>query len=210
MRRILILIIAGTCISFCGYTQISKGSVLLGGGISFNNVRQTVNNPDSKEDYLTVTPVIGVAVKENLVMGIQLTYGHSESNTPFAPLFDNNNYGAELFIRKYLPLGKGFYLFGQSGVYYRTNNYKYTYPAYTAEQKDRAVGINLYPGISYAITKKFHLEAGLASLASLEYSTNKITNAGTVTQNKKAVSLNASASSLSNFNIGFRFFLAKK
>jgi hypothetical protein len=212
MKKITLILIVFTCLQSITKAQINKGSVLLGGGVNFYNNKETASNPNQKENSIGFTPVIGGAIRQNLVAGIQLTYSHSKNKLTSAPApdYENNLYGAEVFFRKYLLLGKNFYLFGQTSLYYRNSKYTYNYITYTTEQKDQSIGMGLYPGISYAVTKRFHLEVSLANLISFEYSNHKYINAGVITEDRHGESFNATASSLSNLTIGFRFFLMKK
>ena len=209
MKKILLLSFVCFCIVSIANSQINKGSILLGGGFNFLNNKETIGNPNQKENSTGFTPAIGVAIKQNLLIGIQFIYAYSKNTITSSPDYKNNVYGAEIFLRKYLVLGKSFYLFGQTDLYYRHSKYTYDYITYATEQKDQSIGIGFYPGISYAVTKRFHLEIGLANLVSFEYSNHKYVNAGVTTENRHGEFFNVAASSLSNLTIGFRFFLAK-
>jgi len=208
MKKV-ILLAAGFifCISML-HAQINKGSVLLGGGINFTHAKEE-SNSNIKSNGIALNPAFGLTVRQNTVIGIQVLYGHSKNNFTTSPGYESQAYGFELFLRKYKPLGKGFYLFGQTGLFYNNNDFTYLYPTYKNKQELRSFGADLYPGISYAITKKFHLEASLANLVTLKYSKDKITSAGVVTQDRNGVDFNVNASSFSSINIGFRVFFSK-
>lgn len=212
MKKNLLLSFVCFCITLIANAQINKGSVLLGGSINFSNSKETVSNPDRKQNSIGLSPQVGIAFRQNLIAGIQFGYSHSKNQfNPSVPQENKNNfYITEVFLRKYLPIGKNFYLFGQTGLYYRNSKYTYDYVTYLTERKDQTLGIGVYPGISYAVTKNFHLEVGLADLIKFEYFKYRYINAGVKTEDTRGVSFNATASSLSNLNIGFRFFLAKK
>src|SRR4051812_14967137 len=118
-----ILPLALLCLFFSSATdaQIKKGSLLLGGDISFSKNKGSYDYQPSY-DYstkgLTLNPSLGVAIKENTIVGAGLSYGKTwfqSSNSNSDRKSDGK--GAQLYIRKYMPLGKGFYLFGQSGAY---------------------------------------------------------------------------------------------
>jgi Outer membrane protein beta-barrel domain len=207
MKKVTLLSLAFICIVSIANAQINKGSVLLGGGINFNHNKDENNNV--KSNWIGLTPAFGKAIRQNTVAGIQLLYSHLKNNLTSFPENEINSYGVGVFIRKYKPLGNGFYLFGEAGLLYTSSSYTYFYPTYKNKQEYKSIGINLYPGISYAVSKKFHLEASLANLLTFRYSKNKITSAGIITQDKNDVDLNVNASSLSNINVGFRFFLSK-
>ena len=208
MKKSILLGIVSVCVCSISFSQINKGSVLLGGGLTINNNKVEDADPARKSNYVSITPAVGIAVKQNTVAGIQLTYWNSNDNIYTALQKDERTgYGAEVFLRKYLTLGKGFYVFGQGGVQYNNSKYTNTNPNYKTEQKGWSMGLNLYPGISYAVTKKFHLEAGLAQLANLSYSKAEYIDRGQ-TEKRSGINFNANTSSLSNINIGFRIFLS--
>jgi len=209
MRKNIYLSLTFLLITSFGIAQIQKGSILLGGGINVSTSKIKDVNIDSKSNYISITPAAGIAIKNNMIVGVGIIYGHSKNYFTSTPTqSESNTYGGEVFLRKYLTLGKSFYLFGQTGFYYHSNNYNYTYTTGTvSKQNDWSTGINIYPGISYAVTKKFHLELSLAQLVNLEYSKSKIT--GATNREASGVNFGVNASSLSNFNIGFRVFLSK-
>ena len=77
MRKLLPLTIASLLITTFVNAQINKGSVLLGGNIGFGNSKNN-RNTNYKENYVYLSPVIGVAVKTNLVAGVTVLYSHSK------------------------------------------------------------------------------------------------------------------------------------
>lgn len=194
--------------------QINKGTILLGGNIGFstNKAKDTTLENNS----VSIFPAIGVAIKQNLIAGISLGYGHYKNDLTAGSYSqsENKSYGATIFLRKYVPLGKGFYLFGETGLNYQSSSYTYTYkdpssPPQESRSKNQNININLYPGLSYAVSKRFQLEIGLPQLANLGYSkSTNITN-DVIDTEASGINFNASASSFSNISLGFRFFFSK-
>jgi len=188
--------------------QINKGSLLLGGNVGFSTSK--AKDTSLQNNGVSVSPVVGIAVKENIVVGISFSYGQGKDNLSL-PNFksERTSYGAGVFVRKYIPLGKGFYLFGEAGLSYQNYSSTYTYPSQATGLKVQTIGINLYPGVSYAISKKLQLEFGLPQLVTLGYSrTQQIVNAAPI-QKTNELYCSAAASSFSNFILGFRIFLPK-
>lgn len=105
MRKSLLLTGASFfLLSLASSAQITNGSVLLGGGISGGRSTVENNNQENKYSSFSVYPSIGLAVKENTVVGLRLTYSHSKSapaNNPYTQ--EQKGYGAGLFYRKYMP-----------------------------------------------------------------------------------------------------------
>lgn len=77
------------------------------------------------------------------------------------------------------------------------------------EQKGWVVGANLYPGVSYAVSKKFNLEASLPQLVNFNRSNTRYSINGNQIDKIRSTNFNIFASSFSNINLGFRVFLAK-
>jgi len=188
--------------------QITKGSILLGGNIGFSDSKEKSNN-DLKLNSVSLSPAVGIAVQQNTIVGLQISYGHSKNSLATSPQYETTIYGLEFFLRKYKSLGKGFYLFGQGGLFYNYYGYKQFYTPNESKQEQRYAGIDLYPGISYALTKRFQLEISLVNLFTLEYTKYKATDAGVVSNDRNGVDFNINASALSTVNIGFRVFLTK-
>src|SRR5690349_21291248 len=119
MRKSLLLVLIAVSISTISFSQITKGSIFLGGDLGFST--QTSKNPGGKTDQsgFNISPVFGKAVKENLVVGgrLNFAYAHIDNYEGPGSEFKSSTYGVGAFIRKYKPLGKsGFYLFLQGGI----------------------------------------------------------------------------------------------
>jgi hypothetical protein len=220
MRKVLLFALTASVISSVAHAQIDKGTVLLGGNIYLSNNKSENSTPTSFDKNKTtnfgIAPSAGVAIKPNTILGISLRYSKWKNTTVlYSGNHESTEYGTEVFLRRYLTLGKGFYLFAQPGVYFNRNIRETKYSASEQINKGWTTGINLYPGISYAVNKRFHLEAGLGSIANLSYSQNKnkyeVLSSGETSNSKGSeFSFSSSLSSSSPIIIGFRFFLSKK
>lgn len=201
--------------------QIKKGSVFLGGNIGGSTQKtksggSTVNN----QNGLTISPVFGKAIKENLIIGADLGFSFYESNSsPTNPSLyaenRNDQYGAGVFIRKYKQIAKsGFSMFLQGGFYinYTSNEYENFPSSFNAEKRKRyGIGINAYPGLTYTVSKKLQLETGFNNLLSLGYFTEKreVKGSSLYTERTNGIHINSSLSNLSSLYIGFRVLIGK-
>lgn len=215
-KNLLLLYSISLCTLFAS-AQITKGSVLLGGGLSFGTSKTEFTNNESKQTNYSIGFSAGVAVKQNTIVGGNINFGGSNSknsngNTSVTSP-KNNNYGAGVFLRKYMPLGKSFYLYGQGGLgYSHSKSVHNTGVDFSSEAKGWNVGLNVTPGIAYALTKKFHLELGFYELAGINYgksTTENVTIAGTNTSSSSNFGFSTSLGTSTPLNIGFRFLLAK-
>lgn len=198
-------------------TDIGKGSVILGGDISFSSYKLTENNTDTRKNSLfNISPAAGFAVKKNLFVGANLEYSlfNNEAISNASKIRGNGfNYG--VFVRQYKPLKHNFYIFLQGGVGGRNyhEKLKNAQPGEIYDSKQFAVNASLSPGISYAITSKLQIETGLNNIVSIGYSETKTEDNLNFVGVRKEASLNASTS-LNNFSsvfyLGFRILLQKK
>ena len=214
MKKVLLLATTIVAIVTTSNAQISKGSVFLGGSLNFSSGKTEDPMYESKQKSIGFSPAVGLTIKTNTVLGLQLGYGHYNYINPansFNPEQESTSFSSEAFLRKYLPLGKDFYFFGQGGVYFNRGNGENKYAASKQEIKGWGVGLEVQPGISYAVNKKFHLEAGLANMANIGFnkSETKTTPATEPTTLSKSQGFNFSSSLSSGnyFTIGFRLFL---
>lgn len=214
MKKFLLLAIASTCLSFVSHAQINKGSLLLGGLISASHGSSEQGTQTSKNNSVIVTPSVGVAIKTNLIAGVGFTYGHQKSKASNnSSEYSSNLAGGNIYVRKYSPLGKGFYLFGQvNGGYFQNTEKQISGTDYSGTLRSSNIYASLNPGIAYAVNKRFHLEVGIPSLVNLGYSTTKIENRsfGNVSTSKAdnfGFSTNVGGSN--PLSVGFRIVLGK-
>lgn len=156
--------------------QIKKGTVFIGGNIGFSN--QTAKSSDTL--YLAITsgamfninPSFGLAIKDNLVFGINLGYGYQKNNYySSSPAYYNklNQYSAGVFLRKYKALGSGFSIFGQASLSYSYSKNTYSPSDGVQLIKNYGESLSFYPGIAYTFCHHWQLETSLTNLLHVNY-----------------------------------------
>lgn len=215
MKPLIITLLSILFISPKINAQITKGSILLGGNFYVGNNKTRNTTVPSFERTITgvnISPSIGYAFKENNIIGVGVSYSHSKSKTLDVTNRETNSYGFDAFYRKYLPLGKRVYFFGQTTAGYTQGKEQvWGVSGITQQYRYYSMGLSLYPGISFAITKKIHIETGLADLIGVNYSHQQIefpTNP-TADQESNTFNFYTNLSAAVNFNLGFRFLLQK-
>jgi hypothetical protein len=213
MKKHFYLLLFFFAIVLCSQAQIKKGDILLGGNFGFST--SSSNPSNGKQSNFNVSPHIGKAVQDNLVVGINLIYGHnSSSNMSYTSKGDF--YGAGIFVRKYKYLGSGFSVFmegGLGGTYNKQDNINPT--GYTSNKtKTYSINAHFDPGVAYAISKRVQVETGFQDLVTANYSHSKNTDYDISTPGNSSnyssdsFSLGANLSSvLNNFIVGFRLLL---
>ena len=215
MKKFILLTISFLCVAIISQGQISKGSVLLGGGISGGSKKSDNGINETKSSSFGISPAVGLAVKENSVLGIRLMYSTSRSEEIATGRTQNaNGYIAGLFFRRYKALGKDFFLFGEGALNYSVyqNKYKNNNPNPTYSQTSHSISLNLYPGIAYAASKRFHLEVALNNLVNLDYGwgkTETMSNSTTSSTKNSGFGFSTNLNTAAPLTVGFRFVLAK-
>ena len=213
MKKALYSTIVLCLMTASAQAQVTKGSVLLGGGINFGGTK--TDNSDLNEQHIVfITPAAGIAVKENLVIGVEAVYGKTEL-TYNTPVYENDEkrLGGTLFLRKYYPLGKGFLVYEQGNLSYLNQDATAISPTDSrTETSSNTVSVSIAPGLAYALSKKFHLELGFNNMVGLSYGKSEIsnTNFGSQTTFKsKSFGVTTALSTAAPLNLGFRFFLSR-
>jgi hypothetical protein len=212
MKKQFYLLAAGLLFACITNAQIKKGDVLLGGNVGFS--KQTISSASpytNDQTAFSISPSIAKAVKDDLIVGVNLTYFHNrekQGGTPYV-ITTQDNYGLGFLVRKYKTLGAGFALFAEgdlSGLYELSNNYDI---GDTKPPADKTYSINLgfYPGIAYFISRHVQLETGIQNLAYVQYGHTKMGQApNEVKSNTFSLGTNLNQL-LNNFVIGVKWVL---
>ena len=206
---------------FLSHAQINKGTIVLGGNIAYDETSSSSNTipgtPLNKVTELSLNPSFGKAIKDNLVLGFDVAYTHMTNS--FEPEYKDKSdgFGAGVFLRKYKPLGNGFYLFGQSrlgGNYSHGSNTNPPSPNGAVSDITNGFGFSLqfYPGIAYALNHRWQLEMGLPNFFVVNYSNSKETVAYAGQPNQVSRDNNFSVTSAitdaNEFTVGIRYFIS--
>lgn len=182
-------------------------------GVSTQKNEGDPNPSPSKSNSISFYPVVALFVRDNLALGVRGGYGGSTS-TYMSSEQSVRNFSADLFARKYLPLGKGFYLFGEGNVGYFRNKLESVSTGSTGSSSIITTGgaISAYPGVSYAVSRRLQLEAALNNLLNISYSSTRY-----VYVNGQPADLDRSSGFTAGvgvgnnipLNLGFRLFFGK-
>ena len=219
-RKFIALAIASCLVSTMSYSQIKKGSILLGGSVGFSSSKTTEVQPNSwvgetKKNSLFLSPSVGVAIQDNLVLGADLTFAsiRGKYNSPALETNKSTGYGGGVFIRKYWQLANKFYVFGNGRVGYQFS--KEATPSHVSsvktEYKNQRAAASIAPGISFAVSRRVHLESTFINLLTVEYSKTREYNkaSGVETKSSSDLYLTSSFEQNSAFTVGIRFLLSK-
>lgn len=212
------LLLACTFISFAtiSQAQITKGSILLGGSIGLSAGKTDASiNEDSKTNSLNFSPTIGVAVKENWIVGINTSFSNYKADpTVSYPIKrKDESFSGGVFARRYSTIGKNFYLYGNGSLnYQKTSQSQISSTDYANHFTSKGVSLSIAPGIAYAINKRFHLEMSMNDLLSVGYiktESEDVTLGGRKITESKSFGFETNLNPASSLYVGFRFVLGK-
>ena len=200
--------------------QITKGNLFIGGDVYlaiFNTNNTNANGDISKSSSVGFSPTIGWVTKDNLVVGASiLTNFNSNSSTNSNNYNRSNRIGAGVWMRKYLPIGKSFYLFGNGMLsaqsLYNSNNIVPQPNFY--EEKGYSINVILVPGIAYQVNKRLFLDAALNNLFSLGYERKntdyQISGSPRIKRVTNSFNLSSGIGSVTPLQVGMRWMIARK
>jgi hypothetical protein len=201
--------------------QINKDAIWLGGSIGYShNKQEMTQNTTNKSSALTITPVIGKVIKDNLVVGIKLGYGRdkSENSSLYTIESKTNSYSGGFFVRRYIPVVNRLYVFGEASASFASFKEKSTQVDFNTNAQLKTItkgwtgGIGVTPGVAFAINKSFQLETTLSNLFGIAYSHSKTSGpTATYVANKTdQFSAGIFTDGKVQFNIGCRFLINTK
>ncbi|WP_300596267.1 hypothetical protein [Niabella sp.] len=164
MKTKLLTVALLTCTYFYSNAQVEKGSALIGGSVSFTNVK---NDTTGKTSGSSAFLKVGRAFSDNVVWGVFGIFGSGTNKSFSNPTATKiHTYGGGIFNRLYKPLGKGFNLYGETGLAYaHTSGSGFIGRQPAVDQ----VALGFAPGISYKVFDWAHLELSLPNLVSANY-----------------------------------------
>jgi len=211
MKKILLLSVVAVLSVSIVKAQIPKGSIFIGGQISGNTYKyESSSYPHpQKQNSIVVSPAIGTAIRQNLIAGIDLTYAHLKNDNGFNAVTKGNEFGGGFFLRRYASIANRLYFFlqGRAGYFHEKDESSSGSSANINQSNNFNLG--LYPGISFALTRSLHVEAGLNNLVLVNYSHSTYKQQGSPDQTSNNFNFNTSASG-TNLTFALRFIIPKK
>ena len=220
MTRIILSIVVFISVSTVANAQFTKGSLVLGGSLGYSDFKSTSNNPTDRPETKYTGGIfninLGKAIRENAVVGINLSYSHNSQNNYYTGNtgsldYSRNTYTIGVFYRLYKSLGKDFYFFAEGSASYlgSTESGKDELGVKQLSGSGNGGIINVYPGISYKVSKRFLMELSIPTLFSASYTSSK-TNSGPIVYNKISqfdISSSLGSNPLQYLGIGFHLIL---
>lgn len=201
------------------YAQINKGTVWIGGNFSYAGDKPKYDQQTNswKTRTVSILPSFGVAIKENLVLGIfgNYTNTYREQQGTYYNKREEKIYGGGLFARRYVPVFKRFYLYGEGRLGYNKSEmeeyWASTSTSGSSNLKSWETGLTFTPGIAYGITRNILLETGVAALFDARYKSSETKySTNTPPYSVKSFTAGVNLENISAFYVGIRILINKK
>lgn len=192
--------------------SLLKGSSLLGGTVGFGSGSRTPEAGETKKQNNTsLNPSAGWFYRNNRVVGINIYYGRSKNELNG---YKQRNFGAGVFLRQYIPLGRSFNLFGEENLSFNRYRSDYLEPQQYLFSKYSTVSLGFFPGLAYSITSHFQAEVSLPQLLAVSYSKGKARDqSGSPAYTTKDFGLSAGASNgnaIGYLSFGLKWLIPRK
>jgi len=185
--------------------QTQAGNIFMGTSLGWNNTEYTssvtnssgtIGSQEQKNSNISIQPMIGTFVSNNLALGLFASYEQARNESIYPDVSNNssnkmNAYTVGPFIRKFFPLNEKFALYGQGNLGYSHSSTRFepeiVGSVFSINSKYNSFSAALRPGIVFFATSKIGVDL---SVQGLQYSIGKEKN---------------SSRSISNFNADFYF-----
>jgi len=151
---------------------IQKGQWNLEGSFSINSSQRDTDSSDfensSSENFnFSISPELGYAVADNLLVGLGVSYSYSKSE--FNQVTDDrtsesNSIGFSPYIEKFFPLNADFALSIKGEARYSFGNSTSESNSNTSESDSNSFFIGFRPGINYFVSDQIFLQANFGAL----------------------------------------------
>jgi hypothetical protein len=196
-------------VGFCqfAHAQFNVGDKLIGGelqlGFTSYTYQSGVTNNDDKNSFGGLQISFAKAKKENAVTGFGLAFNYNNTTNSNDNKTTNLGFGIGVFKRKYLALGKQFFVFGETaiGYLYGSGETKVNSVKISTNTSHR-IAFSFSPGLAFSISKKWLASARFNDLLSIGYSNQKSETTALPTQKNTSEQLFINSSS----TIGSFFF----
>jgi hypothetical protein len=165
--------------------QYKKGDMILGGNLNLyaDRYQSTLLKDFSTLHNTQIQLDAGIAIKNNLLLGGRVGLGRINGNTFFTDGrtsgFGANFYlSADVYLRKYIPLGKKVSLFGELSLSrtqgrYFTSGIDAVGGNFTANMKSRVMTLGGSAGLSYKVSNRVRLDLAVNNIISGRYAWTK-------------------------------------
>ena len=194
------------------YGQISSGTIILGGGLNYNNSDFHNNryNSNYRTSNFAVSPSVGIFIAQNLVIGAGLGLNTQKQNAGSGVQSNAFGFSFGPFVHYYKFIGEKTAIYGNAAFEYGKvkGKTRHNEADYVPANEEKNMGASFTPGLTYFANPKIALEISLGSVGF--YSKESKNNLNTYSYEQINNSGFGANFGLSNAALGIRFYLARQ
>lgn len=181
---------------------ITKGNWLLGGSINYSSQKNKdiSGNTETTGTRLIVSPKVGYAINDNLVIGTGIDYLHANGQIAPEIQFNNPNskskfIGVSPYITKYFSITKALLFDVEGQLSYSVGKTENTDIPLSLDSTFLA--INIIPGITYSINENLAFKLNLGGLSYSRFKAEIESDASCIKETQDSFGFNFQTSNLS-------------
>jgi outer membrane protein W len=173
MKRIFVVLLIVAILPFKAFSQISQGSIVVGGSLGLSVEKEKTKSNGNTEDGPTsstfkILPDVEYFISDNLSIGLGIGYSFNKSTedqglTEYT--YKTGTFYLNPYLKKYFTLGDKAYFWGQAqigmGFGTRTTEAKTGNITTSVDNDFSSLAIGITPGFRFDVTERIGLEAGI-------------------------------------------------
>lgn len=171
MKRILVM----AALAICSFANAQKGTILVGGNISYASEKYEYQNGEEKTNEFSFSPRVGYQFNDNWTVGGEFTVGSSKEDFDGGDETKNNNFKLGAFLRYSVPLNQTFSVFADFGLGFQNRKVKeYDNGNLTSKYKADGMYTGVTPALFINMKKGFGLNFSIGGVGyeTLSYDNN--------------------------------------
>ena len=160
MKKMLLIL----ALSVFGFANAQKGTILVGGNISYNSEKIDRELSPTKTDALAFSPKVGYQFHENWTVGTEFSLTYSKSTSDLSE-GKYNAYKVGAFLRYTVPLNETFSVFADLGIGYQNQKDKnYESGSLLSTNEGNGIYAGITPALFINMKKGFGLNFSIGGL----------------------------------------------
>ncbi|KAF2329621.1 outer membrane beta-barrel protein [Flavobacterium ginsenosidimutans] len=160
MKKMLLIL----ALSVFGFANAQKGTILVGGNISYNSNKIEREDAPAKTDAFAFSPKVGYQFHDNWTAGVEFALGSSKSTLGEGE-GKSKDYKIGGFVRYTYPLSETFSVFADLGVGYQNQKFKsYESGSLTSTNEGKGIYTGITPALFINMKKGFGLNFSIGGL----------------------------------------------
>lgn len=152
-------------LSVFGFANAQKGTILVGGNISYASEKYEYQNGEEKTNEFSFSPKVGYQFNDNWTVGGEFTVGSSKEDFDGGDKIKDNDFRLGAFLRYSVPLNQTFSAFADFGLGFQNQKRKeYDNGNLVSKSKADGMYVGVTPALFINMKKGFGLNFNIGGL----------------------------------------------